>query len=648
VSVVPFSTDPNDAQTDADGLSDGEEVGSIVQRSVAFTIVTDGEPFSERLSGGNWQIHSNPTKVDTDGDGLTDDTETEGWTVPTINRSGQAYRYATHEANGSVHVDSNPRKKDSDGDVITDSAEKFRAHTDPSGDVRYGIAGTLATRAVKLDGTRDSDQDGFPDRQEFQGIPTQVNGEFTQFETDPLAPDTDGDQLHESVEFESLTTVQRDIGPTGVQRDIFPLISDPTETDSDGDRLADLTEMRLGTDPLAVDTDGDKILDFRDENPTTDDSPPAAKFNRERLDRIGGYFRITDDSEIAEIEIEAHYPGSGWQQRPRALGIIEPNERYSFGVGTYNNERADKYWVNVTDTNGNTAGYLFEFEANGEDLARTAVATGAGFAASPDPFLGDNAVGATVAVGGILFLGLSIEATSQVEAEEVTSFLAAEPVTEWEDTPVGHVTLPPGYVSTTNGQTRGRGWAYIQATSGVTQEQIGDILENGEHVPGEGLRDYVIGQAGERTVILTIIGGTLMAASADGYTNDPCDQSELVDLAYEEDHYTRNPENTPKKPFDDRSTVKRLLEDGINTAIETVSGGKRYYIKKVGPNQWTVIVLFEVTSEVAEQMKRGPGSSFTDWFVKTFLTDTDDGKQFFDSKEEARDAIQDDGKELDC
>jgi hypothetical protein len=536
-----------------DGLTDGQE--------------TDG--VTVRVYGASETYVTDLTDPDTDGDGLTDDTETEGWTVPTINRSGQAYRYATHEANGSVHVDSNPRKKDSDGDVITDRAEKFRAHTDPSGDVRYAIANTLATGPVQLEQTRDSDQDGFPDRQEFQGIPTHVDGEFTQFETDPLNPDTDGDRLHESTEFASLTTVGRDVGATNVQTDIFPLISDPTETDSDGDRLTDRTELQLGTDPLSADTDGDKIVDFRDENPTTDDSPPAVTFNRERLDRIGGYFRISDGSEIAEIDIEAHYPGSGWQPRPRAVGTIEADERYSFGVGTYDGKQADRYWVNVTDTNGNTAGYLFEFEANGEDLARTAVVTGTGFAASPDPYLGDNVVGATVAAGGIIVLTASIELGSEVRTEQVTSFLAAEPVNQWEDTVAGHVALPPGFVETANGQTRGRGWAYIQATSGVTQDQIGDILENGERVPREGLRDYVIGQAGERAVILTIIGGTLMAADSlerpveHDSSESNCNGDDFTVETDNDRGEEGNPEHTIRdgKPINDIGKIDQIIKN---------------------------------------------------------------------------------------
>ncbi|QLH81690.1 thrombospondin type 3 repeat-containing protein [Halosimplex pelagicum] len=206
--------------------------------------------------------------------------------MPTINRSGQAYRYATHEANGSVHVDSNPRKKDSDGDVIPDDAEKFRAHTDPSGDVRYAIANTLATGPVQMDDTRDSDQDGFPDRQEFRGIPTQVDGEFTQFETDPLNPDTDGDQLHESVEFESLTTVGRDVGATTVQRDIFPIISDPTAVDPDGDHLSDREERAFGTDPLDANPDDDQFTDFEDQNRILRISRPRSTFRSERPDSL--------------------------------------------------------------------------------------------------------------------------------------------------------------------------------------------------------------------------------------------------------------------------------------------------------------------------------------------------------------------------
>jgi len=148
---------------------------------------------------------------------------------------------------------------------------------------------------------------------------------------------------------------------------------------------------------------------------------------------------------------------------------------------------------------------------------------------------------------------------------------------------------------------------------------------------------------------ITIIGGVVQAASsvagADEYTNDPCDGNKLVDLEHEEEHYTRDPDDGPEKPYDDKSEVKKLLDDGIDKALEVIGGSKRYYIKKVGTNQWTVIVLEAVTSSLAEKMING----FTDRLVRTFLTDTKGGKQFFDSLEEAEDAIpENDPREIDC
>lgn len=51
-----------------------------------------------------------------------------------------------------------------------------------------------------------------------------------------------------------------------------------------------------------------------------------------------------------------------------------------------------------------------------------------------------------------------------------------------------------------------------------------------------------------------------------------------------------------------------------------------------------------MTASVAPQMT----NKFADWYVKTFYTDTEDGKQFFDSEEDDRDAIDEDVKEMDC
>ncbi|QLH77229.1 VWA domain-containing protein [Halosimplex rubrum] len=580
VSVVPFSTDPNDAQTDADGLADGAEVGSIVHRSVAFTIVTDGEPFTQRLSGGNWQIHSNPTKVDTDDDGLTDDTETEGWTVPTINRSGQAYRYATNEANGSVHVDSNPRKKDSDGDVVTDRAEKFRAHTDPSGDVRYAIAGTLATRPVQLDDTRDHDQDGFPDRQEFQGIPTQVDGEFVKFETDPLNPDTDGDELHESAEFRSMTTVRRDVGPTGVQRDIFPLISDPTETDSDGDRLSDLEERTIGTDPLSNDTDEDGLTDSYDERPLIDDTPPAVKFLL--TTRREGRIKVVDDSKVTVDGVEAnpYYEGVGWSPSRATVAWAQqgaqdrpeyPNyygydfESISGGALGLADQYPDRHWVNVTNQNGTSARYLINHRKAGSSfVSRTAYSLGRQLITLPDVQskpISSTAGVLLISTGYILENRMVVDISRPSEQSREYSVPLSDVVERYNDTEFGDLVLPRGEYGDSNRIETGRGWEFIDATDDdVTLENIGRALEPdnaiGVTLPesddsGSSL-NVGVGIAGPvddpELVFVVIVGDTILRATAQDLQG--IDSQSELDAAREFLH-------------DDASeTTKRVMTDG--------------------------------------------------------------------------------------
>lgn len=100
----------------------------------------------------------------------------------------------------------------------------------------------------------DSDRDGLDDGPEVKN-----------HDTDPLAPDTDGDGLRDAEE------VMRGTDPRDKDSDDDGLIdgrevdlgTDPTNAsaDSDGDGLSDAREVRLGTDPMDADTDGDGLHD---------------------------------------------------------------------------------------------------------------------------------------------------------------------------------------------------------------------------------------------------------------------------------------------------------------------------------------------------------------------------------------------------
>lgn len=128
-----IGTDPNNPDTDGDGLRDGAEVRDH---------------------------KTDPLKPDTDGDGLTDGAEVD-----------------THKTD--------PNKPDSDGDGLNDGAEVNQHRTDPTkmdtdGD---GLNDGVEVRTYKTDPTKmDTDSDKLTDADEVNRV-----------KTDPLKPDTDGD-----------------------------------------------------------------------------------------------------------------------------------------------------------------------------------------------------------------------------------------------------------------------------------------------------------------------------------------------------------------------------------------------------------------------------------------------------------------------
>jgi outer membrane protein OmpA-like peptidoglycan-associated protein len=97
-----LGTDPNNPDTDGDGLSDGDEVNKY--HTNPLKVDTDGDG----LSDGDevLKYHTDPLKVDTDGDGLSDGDEISLFK-------------------------SDPLKKDTDGDGLSDGDEVLIYKTDP-------------------------------------------------------------------------------------------------------------------------------------------------------------------------------------------------------------------------------------------------------------------------------------------------------------------------------------------------------------------------------------------------------------------------------------------------------------------------------------------------------------------------------------
>ncbi|MCC7385646.1 MAG: hypothetical protein IT384_27605 [Deltaproteobacteria bacterium] len=200
-------TDPNNPDSDGDGLPDGLEV------SVTSSVSGSGCP-PLGVIDADPTTRTSPVNADSDGDTIPDGTED-------VNHDGAA--------NGD---ESSATSRDTDGDGLPDNVEDANAN---------GQRDSGETNPAR----RDSDGDGIGDGVEDANR----NGTFDAGETDPRDTDTDGDGIPDGTE---------DANHDGVRQ---PSEIDPRTPDTDCDGLSDGEELTLGTSPILADTDGDGVID---------------------------------------------------------------------------------------------------------------------------------------------------------------------------------------------------------------------------------------------------------------------------------------------------------------------------------------------------------------------------------------------------
>ncbi len=228
-----FGSDPSKTDTDGDGLSDSAELelGTNPARSD-----TDGDGLPD---GAEVAAETDPLDPDTDGDLLPDGWETDRGLDPLDPADGNSDLDGDGLTLGeevSVHR-TNPACWDADGDGLSDGAE-IAAETDPC--------------------ARDSDGDGLSD------------GEEVRIGTDPNDSDSDDDGLddkweHDHAPFDPLdpTDGTADFDGDGVSNkdEVTLRHTDWRKTDTDGDGVSDAAEIVAGTDPVKTDTDDDGLSD---------------------------------------------------------------------------------------------------------------------------------------------------------------------------------------------------------------------------------------------------------------------------------------------------------------------------------------------------------------------------------------------------
>lgn len=242
-----YGTDPNNTDTDCDGLTDEEEI---------YTYGTD------------------PLNWDTDGDGLNDGTEVYGWSV-LVDTS-------------SVTYTSNPHVQNEDNDDLNDN-EEYNGWHSLVNTVEFWFRPDPRTADYDSDGLNDSREkacgtDPYDDDTDGDGLPDDV--ECDNPPLDPLVAnpntDGDGDGLPDIWEgyyfFNTLTPTEAQLEENDGSDDYdndgcdnlceFENKLRPNNPDTDTDGLMDGYELTTShTNPKNPDSDSDGLKDGFEENP---------------------------------------------------------------------------------------------------------------------------------------------------------------------------------------------------------------------------------------------------------------------------------------------------------------------------------------------------------------------------------------------
>lgn len=298
VTEVAIGTDPNDADTDDDGVMDGDELDPAGDADGDQTInakdpdsdddgLFDGTELGLGCDGpgtapgsphcipdADPSTTTDPLDPDTDDGGMKDGSEDfnhdgkkdPGETDPTAGHGDDDDDLADDDGDGLSNgeeeaIGTDPLDADTDDDGVPDGAEA-NPSDDTDGD------GLINAKDP------DSDNDGLKDGTELgydcddPATDTTKNlcvpdGDGGQTVTSPIDPDTDGGGVSDGNEDQNLDGV-KDPGETD------PTVGhgddDGTLVDSDGDGLSDGTEETLGSDPNDADSDDDGVKDGDEPN----------------------------------------------------------------------------------------------------------------------------------------------------------------------------------------------------------------------------------------------------------------------------------------------------------------------------------------------------------------------------------------------
>ncbi|WP_282049785.1 gliding motility-associated C-terminal domain-containing protein [Maribacter aquivivus] len=257
-------TDPNDADSDGDGINDGTEVNTDGTNPLDDCESNGGTPLSNSDCDNDGLTEAeeatagtDPTNPDSDGDGVKD-----GWEI-TVDGT-DPLDLCSYKIDSATETPSAAwNAADCDGDGVNNGTEVTNGTDsldpcDPSQTAGY----TSYDSNNVLWSAADCDSDGVDNGTE------DTNG------TDPYNTDTDGDGIPDNIDSAPLDPCSptQAAGYTGY--DASNAIWAAADCDNDG--VTNGTEVTNGTDPYSNDTDGDGVPDNTDTAPLDPCSPTQA------------------------------------------------------------------------------------------------------------------------------------------------------------------------------------------------------------------------------------------------------------------------------------------------------------------------------------------------------------------------------------
>jgi len=255
INEAVYGTNHLLVDTDGDGLSDSKEIGDLMDKPLdsdkdgiidAVDTEEDSDQDKDGLSDAvEAKLLTDPTKVDSDGDGINDAEEIGDNLSQPLDSDLDGIIDALDAVDNSdsdndglsdsleIKLKSNPELADSDDDGINDREELGKNAEQPLDSDNDGILNI---------NDKDDDNDNLSTRYEMR------------IGTNPLDDDTDKDGLADNVEAKSPDSDK-------LQDTDNDNIINPNDEDDDNDGIPTLNEIALGTNPLDADSDNDGISD---------------------------------------------------------------------------------------------------------------------------------------------------------------------------------------------------------------------------------------------------------------------------------------------------------------------------------------------------------------------------------------------------